>query len=401
MRITIIMDKKPASVRAVLASQYFLYFGVMGIFLPYFNLYCYKLGFTGFQIGVISASRSVVMVLSPLLLSAIADRFQARKPIYLSCHFISAGIWCIYLFTSDFLPMLAVTICYTIFYSPIISFLEAFTIDILGNMKKSYGSIRVWGTIAFIATVFLLGGVLDIYPIRIILPLILAGSVIQAAFAFKIPDIKSNSGKPFLNEVKILFKRKRVLLFLASAFLMLVSHGAYYGFFSIHLENLGYGRTFTGAAWAMASIAEIIVMINSDRIFKRFSIDKIITLAFFAATARWLSLSFLKSPVFILISQTTHALTYAAFHIASILYIDSMTSDETKTLGQSLNNAVTYGFGLMVGFFLSGWIYEQAGSFALFVCSSLIALSGGIFFLVFKSEEAAKSGRTSPLSGGI
>ena len=377
----------PASGRAVLASQYFLYFGVMGVFLPYFNLYCYKLGFTGFQIGIISASRSVVMVVSPLLLSALADRFRARKSIYLSCHFISAAIWCIYLFTSDFWPMLAVTVCYTIFYSPIISFLEAFTIDILGSMKKSYGSIRVWGTIAFIVTVFLLGKVLDIYPIRIILSLILAGSVIQAAFAIKIPDIKPKNNRPFLSEVKVLFKKKRAIFFLSSAFLMLVSHGAYYGFFSIHLENLGYNRTFIGTAWAIASIAEILVMINSDRIFKRFSTDTVITVAFVTAIARWLTLSLVKSPALILISQTTHALTYGAFHISSILYIDSMTSDETKTLGQSLNNAVTYGLGLMVGFFLSGWIYEEAGSFALFAFSSLIALSGGIFFRIFKSDD--------------
>jgi len=128
-------------------------------------------------------------------------------------------------------------------------------------------------------------------------------------------------------------------------------------------------------------------MINSDRIFKRFSTETVITVAFVTAIARWLTLSLVKSPALILISQTTHALTYGAFHISSILYIDSMTSDETKTLGQSLNNAVTYGFGLMVGFFLSGWIYEQAGSFTLFAFSSLIALSGGIFFRIFKAAD--------------
>jgi PPP family 3-phenylpropionic acid transporter len=64
-----------------------------------------------------------------------------------------------------------------------------------------------------------------------------------------------------------------------------------------------------------------------------------------------------------------------------------MTSDETKTLGQSLNNAVTYGFGLMVGFFLSGLIYEEAGSFTVFAFSSIIALSGGIFFTLFKASD--------------
>jgi len=387
------MNKAPASGKAILASQYFLYFGVMGIFLPYFNLYCYKLGFTGFQIGVLSASRSVVMVLSPLLLGAIADRFHARKPIYLSCHFLSAVIWCFYLFTSNFLMMLIITVCYTVFYSPIISFLEAFTIDILGSRKKSYGSIRVWGTVAFIVTVFLMGKILDIYPIRIILPLILAGSAIHAFFAIKIPDIKPKNNRPFLREAGALLKKRQVILFLSSAFLMLVSHGAYYGFFSIHLENIGYGRTFIGTAWAVASIAEILVMINSDRIFKRFSIDNVIILSFITAVARWLTLSSAKSPALILLSQSLHALTYGAFHVSSILYIDSMTSDETKTLGQSLNNAVTYGLGLMVGFFASGLIYEKAGAAALFALSSLIALSGGIIFIVFKFGGFEKSQR--------
>ncbi len=385
------MNKAPVSVKAILASQYFLYFGIMGIFLPFFNLYCYKLGFTGFQIGVLSASRSVVMVLSPLLLGSLADRFHIRKPIYLSCHILSAAIWSFYLFTSDFWMMLIITVCYTVFYSPIISFLEAFTIDILGSRKKSYGSIRVWGTVAFIVTVFLLGKILDIYPIAIILPLILAGSVIHALFAIKIPDIKQKNNKPFLREAGALLKKRQVILFLSSAFLMLVSHGAYYGFFSIHLENIGYGRTFIGVAWAVASIAEVLVMINSDRIFKRFSIKNVIIFSFITAVARWLTLSAVKSPALILLSQTFHAVTYGAFHISSILYIDSMTSDETKTLGQSLNNAVTYGLGLMVGFFASGWLYEKAGSPAIFALSSLIALAGGIIFMVFKFDGLVKS----------
>ncbi|RPH52257.1 MAG: MFS transporter [Desulfobacteraceae bacterium] len=379
------MNKAPVSGKAILASQYFLYFGVMGIFLPYFNLYCYKLGFTGFQIGVLSSARSVVMVLSPLLFGALADRFHARKLIYLACHFLSATIWSLYLFTSDFWMMLIVTVCYTVFYSPIISFLEAFTIDILGNRKESYGRIRVWGTVAFIVMVFLLGKILDIYPIRIILPLILAGSAIHALFAIKIPEIKPKDNKTFLREAWELLKKRQVIFFLSSAFLMLVSHGAYYGFFSIHLENIGYGRTFIGAAWAIASIAEILVMINSDRIFKRFSTDNVIIFAFITAVARWLTLSAVKSPALILLSQTLHAVTYGAFHVSSILYIDSMTSDETKTLGQSLNNSVTYGLGLMVGFFASGWLYGKAGSPALFAFSSLISLAGGIIFMVYKN----------------
>jgi PPP family 3-phenylpropionic acid transporter len=66
--------------------------------------------------------------------------------------------------------------------------------------------------------------------------------------------------------------------------------------------------------------------------------------------------------------------------MASILYIDRLAPPQAKTLGQVVNNATTYGMGLMVGFFVNGYLYEKIGSFSLFIISSLIALAGGILF---------------------
>jgi len=368
------------SFRFIIGSQYFLYFGIMGIFLPYFNLYCFHLDFTGFQIGLLSALRTVAIVLFPLFWGALADRFQIRKPIYILCNFVSAGIWTCYLYTTDFWLMLIITVCYGIFYAPIISFLEAFTMDVLGKEKKSYGRLRAWGSIAFIVIVIVLGRIIDLFSIEIIIAVILAGSLLQALISVRIPDVVISSKKEsFTPKAKVLLKR-RVTVFLFCAFLMLVSHGTYYGFFSIHLDSLGYGKTFIGITWALASIAEIFVMIKSDKIFKRFSLENVLVFSFMMATLRWLMLFFVKSPVLILISQVFHAITYGAFHIASILYIDLLTPDKAKTLGQAANNAVTYGLGMTVGFLFNGYLYETVGSFNLFIISSLIALSGGVIF---------------------
>lgn len=368
------------SFRFIIGSQYFLYFGIMGIFLPYFNLYCFHLDFTGFQIGLLSALRTVAIVLFPLFWGALADHFQIRKPIYILCNFVSAGIWTCYLYTTDFWLMLIITVCYGIFYAPIISFLEAFTMDVLGKEKKSYGRLRAWGSIAFIVIVIVLGRIIDLFSIEIIIAVILAGSLLQALISVRIPDVVISSKKEsFTPKAKVLLKR-RVTVFLFCAFLMLVSHGTYYGFFSIHLDSLGYGKTFIGITWALASIAEIFVMIKSDKIFKRFSLENVLVFSFMMATLRWLMLFFVKSPVLILISQVFHAITYGAFHIASILYIDLLTPDKAKTLGQAANNAVTYGLGMTVGFLFNGYLYETVGSFNLFIISSLIALSGGVIF---------------------
>jgi MFS transporter, PPP family, 3-phenylpropionic acid transporter len=361
----------------IVSSQYFLYFGVMGVFLPYFNLYCYHLKFTGFEIGVLSAIRSVALILTPLIWGSMADRFRIRRPIYILCSFISTGIWAFYLFTADFWAMLVITIFYGIFYSPIISFLEAFAMDVLDTEKKSYGKLRAWGSIAFIITVIVLGKIIDLYSIGIILSLIFFGSLAQALISVKIPDIQIKKQTAFFTKAKALIQR-RVVIFLFCAFLMLVSHGTYYGFYSIHLENLGYDKTFIGIAWALASAAEIIVMIKSDSIFQRFSLDHVLFFSFMVAAFRWIALSFATSPVFILFLQVFHAVTYAMFHVSSILYIDASTPVEAKTLGQAANNAVTYGLGLMVGFFLNGYLFETLGSFTLFRMSGFIALGGGI-----------------------
>ncbi|MDM8551881.1 MFS transporter, partial [Desulfobacterales bacterium HSG2] len=175
------------SFRFTISLQYFLYFGIMGITLPYFNLYCYHLDFSGSQIGILSALRSVVAVLFSLIWGRLADRFQTRRPIYIICNFISTAFWVFFLYTTDFHGMIVVTISYVIFHAPIISFLEAFTMDVLGREKKSYGRIRVWGTLSFIAVSIILGKAIELYSVKIILILILAGSLLQAIFSLRSP----------------------------------------------------------------------------------------------------------------------------------------------------------------------------------------------------------------------
>ncbi|MCP4693374.1 MAG: MFS transporter [Desulfobacterales bacterium] len=363
------------------AAQYFLYFGVMGVSLPFFNLYCYHIGFSGMEIGVLSGLRSAVMVVFPLVWAGLADRYTIRKPIYALCNVVSTVIWAGFLFTADFTLMVVIMAFYSAFHAPIISFLEAFTMDALGAEKKSYGKVRAWGSISFIATVILLGAVLDFYPIEIIIYLILIGSAVTAVFSFFMPTIRVDK-RPSFTDLGGFLAKRRVLVFLFCAFLMLVSHGAYYAFLSIHLETLGLGKTFIGIAWAVASTAEILVMINSKRIFSRFSAENVLFFSFIVASARWATLSFITNPTAILCSQILHAVTYGSFHIASIIYIDHLTPEKNKTMGQAVNNAITYGFGLMVGFFLNGYLYEHMSCFQMFAVSAAIAGAGGLVFKV-------------------
>ena len=379
MRMT--TKKEMTNPTVFISVQYSLYFGVMGVFLPYFNLYCHHLGFTGGQIGAISSARSVMFAICPILWGRLADRFQIRKTVYIVCNTVSALLWTLFLFSDRFPVMLVIMICYGIFYAPIISFLEAFTMDALASEKNRYGAVRVWGTLAFVGVVIGIGKLIDLYSASIVVILILGGSAIQALLAVTVPDRAAT--RPLGPAKTKALRDRRVLIFLLCAFIMLASHGMYYGFYSIHLERLGCDSVLIGVSWALAAISEISVMVCSKKIFGRFRVNHVILLAFMAAVLRWTLLFFVESPVLILATQVLHALTYGAFHISSILYMDSLMPTDSKTTGQAANNAVTYGFGLMTGFFLSGYLYEIVGPFAMFGLSALMAAIGGAVFWRF------------------
>lgn len=364
-----------------ISGQYFLYFGVLGISLPYFNLYCYHIGLSGSQIGILSAVKSLLIIFFPIIWGVLADRHRIRRKIYIGCSMMSAIIWAGYLLTEDFGWMFLITLVFGIFHAPIISFLEAFSMDVLGKEKKSYGKVRAWGSISFITVVIVLGKLLDYFPVSVILWLILAGSGIQSLLSFRLPRLIIAPSSPVVSQWKV-FLNRRAVLFLLCAFLMLVSHGTYYGFFSIHLETMGFEKSFIGICWGLASTAEIVVMVASGKLFRRFSLEGVLGVSFLVAVFRWFFLHLFQSWWVILLTQIMHAATYGAFHMASILYMDRLTPSDTKTLGQAVNNAVTYGLGLMVGFLVNGFFFERTGSSGLFLMSAATALLAGILFAV-------------------
>lgn len=365
--------------RAELAGQYALYFGIMGVHLPYFNLYCYHLGFSGVEIGTLSALRSVAMVLFPMAWGALADRTRGRRPIYILCTAASAAIWSLFLWADRFPAMVAITAVYGIFYAPIISFLEAITMEALGAAKQRYGRIRLWGSLSFIGMVLLFGAVIERLTVRVIIPSILAGSLMLAALALTLPRDRAPAG-PRTAGAAAALRRPQALVFLASAFLMLAGHGAYYGFFSIHLERLGCSTAFIGCAWALGTAAEVVAMLYSSALFRRLPLERVLLGSLAAAALRWGVLGWVESPAVIMTLQVLHALTYGTFHMASILYMDRLSPPEGKNLGQAVNSALTYGLGLMTGFLISGWVYARAGSFGAFQSCAALALGGTLLW---------------------
>jgi len=368
-------------IKTVLSAQYIVFFGVMGIILPYFNLYCYFIHLSGVEIGIIGAVRSLLIIVFGLLLSFLADHYQNRRFIYIFCQFANASA-CIFLVcVNTFTGILIVVIVASIFYAPLISFMEAFTMELIGNDKKAYGAIRLWGSIFFIIMVLFAGALLRHFSHKIILKMIVMGFFIQAVVSLTIP--KTQIKKRHKKKVNLsVFKQSKVVIYLISAFIMILSHGTYYAFSSIHLEKMGATSSEISMYWALGSIAEIVVMINSRKIFNRFSVESVLIFSFVIAAIRWFLMFYTTSIPVAIMSQLFHAITYGAFHIAGILYMDQCMPVETKTTGQAVNNAVSYGLGMMTGSFINGYLFEWIGSYHTFLFSAILSIIGGSFLWI-------------------
>lgn len=365
---------------SIVQIQYFLYFAVMGLTLPYFNLYLSHIQLDGIEIGILSGIRSGLMMVAPLTWSLIADRLKARRMVYILLNVGATLVWTGYFLTTQFPWLVVIGLLHGFLFTPIIAFLEAFSLDTLGKDKNRYGLNRLWGSVAFILVVVGCGRLFDRIGVTSILVLVLAGCGLQLAFSFWMPKDTPSKPSPDLGLPEGLRSRGAVV-FLLCVFLMIASHGGYYGFISIHLEALGFDKTFTGICWAVASICEIGVMANSRRIFSRFRLKTVLMVSLCIAALRWIALSVFTTAVPILISQALHAFTYAAFHMAGILTIDRFASDRFKTFAQALNNSIGYGMGLTAGFLVSGWFYERFGYVRMFQLGALLAMCGAVVLL--------------------
>jgi PPP family 3-phenylpropionic acid transporter len=135
----------------------------------------------------------------------IADKKGLRRPIYIFCSLVSTALWTLFLFTTDFRFMLILTVVYGAFYAPIISFIEAFAMDVLGKSKKRYGNTRVWGSLSFIAIVMVVGKGIDRSGIDIIVPLVLATSFFHAMAAILVPGTASPRSRATQGKISIVF----------------------------------------------------------------------------------------------------------------------------------------------------------------------------------------------------
>jgi PPP family 3-phenylpropionic acid transporter len=170
-----------------------------------------------------------------------------------------------------------------------------------------------------------------------------------------------------------------VLSLFAVCFLIQASHGPYYGFFSIYLEDQGLSRTVIGGLWALGVVAEVLVFLLMHRLLPRFGARRLMLATLALTVLRWLLIGWgVSSMVALVVAQCLHAFSFGLYHAVAIFLINRFFRGRVQGRGQALYSSLSFGAGGSLGALLGGQAWGSLGPQFTFTAAALVAAVGWV-----------------------
>lgn len=368
-----------------LSGFYFFYFASLGVLVPYWGLYLQWEGFSAREIGELTAILLATRIVAPNIWGWIADHRSQRMSIVRLASLAGAIAFSIILFNNSYIWIAAVMLVFSFFWNASLPQFETTTLQHLGEHSHHYSRIRLWGSVGFIVIVVGLGLLLEHYDASIVPYTMLLSLVAIWLVSLTVPE--SSSRHLSLNHQPILqiLKRSEVLAFLAISFLVQMSHGPYYTFYTIYLEQHGYNRGLIGQLWALGVIAEIIIFLFMHHWLPRFGIRTVLLASLLLSTLRWLIIGFFPdSFALLLLAQLLHAASFGSIHAAAMAWVHHYFTGKNQGRGQALYSSLGFGAGGAIGSLFSGYFWLSPGptaTFSMAAVATLIAFFIGLRWL--------------------
>ena len=363
---------------------YFAFFLGLGIYLPYFSPYLIEQGFSPDTVGAMLAMVMAAKLVAPPLLGWVVDH-SGRVIVWLiAAALVSAtlavGLALLAGIDAGLVGWMVLLVAFGFFWQPLLSQLDVAALRLTGPAPERYPALRAWGSIGFIVASVGLGAMIDRIGLVAVPWLMAVALVALAVVLWRVPE----PGVPRETGVRPVSIRRRLkepamLGFFAGSFLINLSHGVYYAFFSVHLADLGYSATVIGLLWALGVVAEIVLFFLLPGLRNRFAPLFLLLTAIGLMALRWLLIGYQADVLgWLLFAQLLHAASFGMTHAVGIWVIDHQFPGRAHARGQAILSAASYGGGAALGLYLAGLLWgrvEPDMAFAAMTLASLLAFA--------------------------
>ncbi|SFK73358.1 MFS transporter [Methylophaga sulfidovorans] len=361
-----------------LSGFYFFYFACLGILVPYWSLYLKWEGFSPSQIGELTAILMGSRIIAPNIWGWLADHYGRRMRIVRLASFATIIVFAAIFVDQSYLGVALILMLFSFFWNASLPQVEVTTLQHLGEHSHHYSKIRLWGSIGFIVIVMVLGNLLEHFEPKII-PIALLISITGIwLFSLTVPE-SSNTADHSTISLKAILKRPSVIAFLLICLLMQASHGPYYTFYTIYLEQYGYSSSLIGQLWALGVMSEVIIFLVMHRWLPKFGLRNVFMVSLLLTSLRWLLIAiFPQNLPVLIVAQFLHAASYGSFHASAIAWVHRHFIGKTQGRGQALYSSASFGVGGVIGSLFSGYLWDSPGAAWTFLIASILSLLGFI-----------------------
>jgi len=357
-----------------LSTFYLFYFAALGALWPYWGPYLKSLGYNEREIGELVAIIMATKIVAPYVWGWIADHTGQRMNIVRLASLLATLAFAGVFLGNGYLWLAMVMVIYSFFWNASLPQFEATTMSHLGDATHRYSTIRLWGSVGFIIAVAGLGPVLNLTGIGIVpwvFIVLLAGIWLASLL---VPE--QAAGHLSLDHepiAKVLVKPEVVGLLLV-CFLLQASHGPYYTFYSIYLQEHAYSFSAIGGLWALGVVSEICVFLMMHRLVPWFGERRLLVASLILTSLRWLLIGhFVTSPLVLLFAQVLHAASFGVYHAVAISLIHRYFTGRYQGRGQALYSSLSFGAGGALGSMLSGYLWTDLGAAVTFSVAALMS----------------------------
>jgi PPP family 3-phenylpropionic acid transporter len=387
-----------------LRALYFLYYGNVGTYLPFFAVYLKGLGFTGEQIGLVQMLPS--FPLAPLVAIAWATWADRRGAPERALRRATAWVALAVLllpFARTPLQVGLVVVLMALGDRAVVPLTDSITIELAGGRgaaregpAPSYARIRLFGSLGFIVLTVLVGRLLTLRsarPADPLVPLVVVACIVGYALVARgIPSIPRHGERPAPRDMLALLGDGRLWSLLGPAALHWASCAPYHLFFGVLVRDLGLPDDVTSAGMAVGVVAEIGVLLAFPRLERRFALRTLLAVSMAASAARWALTARATGPAALAGLQALHGLTFGLFWGSSIRALADLVPTRLRATGQAVFGGIVFGGANAVGYALSGVAYDRlggaAGLFAGAAGLELVALAALLVLARLAPERA-------------
>ncbi len=379
----------PSSVRAESRSEsvtigagYFWFYAGVGAFIPFNVLYYRSLGFSGMEVGVLTALPAIGTALTGPIWGLMADSYGLHRQIVRAV--LLAAVLIILSLTqiTTFVPFLIAMAMLSLVLVPVPSLLDSYAVSAVERGGAPYGVLRIFGSLGFTSIVLVLGRVMAGNLSSVFIYVYAACYVIAFLVAWRLPALGERQPRNVFGGMRAVVENHGYRLLLLVAFLISTGYAALNIYLTLHIQSLGGSTSIAGIAFATSALSELPIIGFGAVILRRVGARNVIFIALAVYAVRFALLGFAPTTSFVLIAQALHGLSFGMFLIASVTLAHRLVGRQHAATAQALLAMVSMGLGSIIGSFSGGIAIDYMSTSTIYrVVALMMATTLAIFFI--------------------